>query len=97
MQHHETIRKNQKDGCIQAVTQGRSAHCCGAMASMLQFRVECKKTKPGQAVYVVGSVPELGSWKVDQGGIRVDVCFFFEFLGFFSHMHAHDIIFDSGI
>lgn len=76
MQHHETIRKNQKDGCIQAVTQGRSAHCCSAMASMLQFRVECKKTKPGQAVYVVGSVPELGSWKVDQGGIRVDVCFF---------------------
>lgn len=46
------------------------------MASMLQFRVECKKTKPGQAVYIVGSVPELGSWKVDQGGIRVDVFFF---------------------
>lgn len=40
------------------------------MASMLQFRVECKKTKPGQAVYVVGSVPELGSWKVDQGALE---------------------------
>ena len=37
---------------------------------MLQFRVECKKTKPGQAVYVVGSVPELGSWKVDQGALE---------------------------
>ena len=42
-----------------------------AMASMLQFRVECKKTKPGQAVYVVGSVPELGSWKVDQGALEL--------------------------
>eukprot|EP00913_Durusdinium_trenchii_P006734 g6330.t1 len=35
--------------------------------SMLQFRVECKRTKPGQAVYVVGNVPELGSWKVESG------------------------------
>lgn len=35
--------------------------------AMLQFRVECKRTKPGQAVYIVGSVPELGSWKVEQG------------------------------
>lgn len=65
------------------------------MASMLQFRVECKKTKPGQAVYVVGSVPELGSWKVDQGGIPVDV-FFFSMSRFLLAYARTRHIFDSG-
>ena len=45
------------------------------MTSMLQFRVECKKTKPGQAVYVVGSIPELGSWKVADGALDTNQFF----------------------
>ena len=36
-------------------------------SSLLQFRVECRRTKPGQAVYIVGSAPELGTWKVEEG------------------------------
>jgi hypothetical protein len=31
------------------------------MTPMLTFSVECRETKPGEAVYIVGSVPELGS------------------------------------
>ena len=34
---------------------------------MLTFSVECRETKPGEAVYIVGSVPELGSWCIAQG------------------------------
>lgn len=34
---------------------------------MLTFSVECLATKPGEAVYIVGSVPELGSWCIAQG------------------------------
>ena len=44
-------------------------------SSVLQFRVDCRRTKPGQAVYIVGSAPELGAWKVEEGtkGLT-DVC-----------------------
>eukprot|EP00928_Gymnodinium_smaydae_P050054 TRINITY_DN3366_c0_g6_i1.p1 TRINITY_DN3366_c0_g6~~TRINITY_DN3366_c0_g6_i1.p1 ORF type:complete len:1786 (+),score=300.32 TRINITY_DN3366_c0_g6_i1:41-5359(+) len=38
-----------------------------APAAVLQFRVECSQTKPGEAVFVVGSSPELGAWKVENG------------------------------
>lgn len=31
------------------------------MTPMLTFSVECRETKHGEAVYIVGSVPELGS------------------------------------
>ena len=41
--------------------------CAIVMASMLTFSLECRDTRPGQAVYLVGSVPELGSWQVLQG------------------------------
>ena len=37
------------------------------MASMLTFSVECPDTQPGQAVYIVGSVAELGQWQIWQG------------------------------
>ena len=37
------------------------------MASMLTFSVECPDTQPGQAVYIVGSVPEIGQWQIWQG------------------------------
>lgn len=37
------------------------------MTPMLTFSVECRETKPGEAVYIVGSVPELGSWCIAQG------------------------------
>ena len=59
-----------------------------AMSSKLKFSIECRDTKPGQAifgsvpernwqiepgqaVYVVGSVPELGCWQVGQGPLLV--------------------------
>ena len=56
-----------------------------AMSSKLKFSIECRDTKPGQAifgernwqiepgqaVYVVGSVPELGCWQVRQGPLLV--------------------------
>jgi len=37
------------------------------MSVSLQFRVECKATKPGQAVFIVGSLPELGAWDPTKG------------------------------
>ena len=37
------------------------------MPSLLQFRVECNSTKPGEAVFVVGSAPELGAWDAQKG------------------------------
>ena len=37
------------------------------MSSMLKFSVECSETKPGQAVFLVGSAPELGKWKIGEG------------------------------
>lgn len=33
---------------------------------LLTFHVECPKTKPGDAVFVVGSAPELGAWKPEK-------------------------------
>jgi hypothetical protein len=33
----------------------------------MRFRVECGSTKPGEIVYIVGSIPELGSWDVAKG------------------------------
>ena len=38
-----------------------------AMSSMLKFSVECSETKPGQAVFLVGSAPELGHWQIGEG------------------------------
>ena len=37
-----------------------------AMSSMLKFRVECSETKPGPAVFLVVSAPELGNWQIGQ-------------------------------
>ena len=37
------------------------------MSSMLKFSVECSETKPGQAVFLVGSAPELGKWEIGEG------------------------------
>ena len=34
---------------------------------MLKFSVECSETKPGQAVFLVGSAPELGHWQIGEG------------------------------
>ena len=31
--------------------------------------VECRDTRPGQAIYVVGSAPQLGEWQVWQGAV----------------------------
>ena len=31
----------------------------------LQFQIECKDTKPGDNVYVVGNASELGNWKAE--------------------------------
>ena len=31
----------------------------------LQFQIECKDTKPGDSVYVVGNASELGNWKAE--------------------------------
>jgi len=30
--------------------------------TLVRFKVECSLTKPGQCVYIVGSLPELGAW-----------------------------------
>ena len=32
----------------------------------IQFQIECKQTKPGDSVYVVGSSKELGNWKSEK-------------------------------
>ena len=32
----------------------------------LQFQIECKDTKPGDSVYVVGNASELGNWKAEK-------------------------------
>ena len=37
------------------------------MAAMLKFSVECRDIRPGQAVFIVGSVPELGKWQIPSG------------------------------
>ncbi|CAL1128338.1 unnamed protein product, partial [Cladocopium goreaui] len=35
--------------------------------AMLTFSLECRGTLPGQAVFIVGSVAELGTWKIPLG------------------------------
>ena len=33
--------------------------------SNLKFQVECKQTKPGEEVYIIGNSSELGNWNVN--------------------------------
>ena len=35
------------------------------MSSCLKFQVECKQTRPGEEVYIIGNSSELGNWKVN--------------------------------
>ena len=51
--------------CVQALQLTWAA----VVMVSLTFHVECRDTRPGQAIYVVGSVPQLGEWQVWQGAV----------------------------
>ena len=64
-----------------------------AMSSMLKFSVECSETKPGQAVFLVGSAPELGKWEIGEGTWVSGFAFLYEQI-ISDHNIIHVIIMD---
>ena len=62
---HPSLSATWRLHCVQALQLIWAA----VVMVSLTFHVECRYTRPGQAIYVVGSVPQLGEWQVWQGTV----------------------------